>query len=112
MKNATLASLLLVSLAGFDAQAESPFAERCREVTSQQVCKSILEANPGDEGQIAARKQAQYKERQFWQKANKVADLWTAFVLEFNEKGTFNVKKAREVSKAFHELEKTEGWPK
>ena len=104
MKNATLASLLLISLAGFGAQAQSPLAELCRG-------KSILAPNP-DDAQIAERRQAQYKERQFWQKANKVADLWTAFVREFNEKGTFNVKKAREVSKAFHELEKTEGWPK
>jgi len=112
MKNATLASLLLVSIAGCGAQAQSPLAELCREGTSQQICNSILEPNPDGDGRIAARRQAQYKERQFWAKANKVADLWTAFVREFNEKGTFNVKKAREVSKAFHELEKTEGWPK
>jgi len=111
MKHTTLASLLLVSIAGFSAQAQSPLTELCHEGNSQQICNSILAPNPGDE-QTAARRQAQYKERQFWAKANKVANLWTAFVREFNEKGTFNVKKAREVSKAFHELEKSEGWPK
>jgi hypothetical protein len=111
MKHATFALLLLVSIAGFGAQAQSGLAELCHEGTSQQICNSILVPNQDNE-QIAARRQAQYKERQFWQKANKVADLWTAFVREYNQKGTFNVKKAREVSKAFHDLEKTEGWPK
>jgi hypothetical protein len=37
---------------------------------------------------------------------------WTALVCEYNKKGTFNVKKAKEVSKAFHDLEKSGGWPK
>jgi hypothetical protein len=45
-------------------------------------------------------------------KTEKFIDAWTALAREYNDKGTFNVKKAKQVSKAFHDLEKSEGWPK
>jgi hypothetical protein len=44
-------------------------------------------------------------------KTEKFIDSWTALAHEYNEKRTFNVKKAKQVSKAFYDLEKSEGWP-
>ena len=61
---------------------------------------------------ILPREKAEPKEKQFRSKTQAFVDLWTAFAREYSEKGTFNVKLARELSKAFHALEKTEGWPK
>ena len=45
-------------------------------------------------------------------KTEKFIASWSGLAREYNEKGTFNVKKAKQVSKAFHDLEKSEGWPK
>jgi hypothetical protein len=56
--------------------------------------------------------QAQLHERQFVNRANHVAALWTQFTKDYNEKHAFNAKVAREISKAFHDLEKDENWPK
>ncbi len=62
--------------------------------------------------QSEQRSSPQEKEQQFWLKTEKFIEAWTALTTEYNEKGTFNVKKAKQASKAFHNLEKTEGWPK
>jgi len=43
---------------------------------------------------------------------NRFVALWSALVSEYNEKQAFNIKLAGEVAKAFHELEKSEGWLK
>jgi hypothetical protein len=61
---------------------------------------------------IIQREDAQYKEKQFRLKTQVFVDLWTALAREYKEKGAFNMKLAQEVSKAFHALEKSEGWPK
>jgi len=62
--------------------------------------------------EMATRMEAQGKEREFLQKADKFVQAWRVLTREYNQKGGFNVKKAKEVSKAFHDLEKSEGWPK
>jgi hypothetical protein len=62
--------------------------------------------------EMANRMEAQGKEREFLLKAQKFIQKWHVLVREYNQKGGFNMKKAKEVSKAFHDLEKSEGWPK
>ena len=62
--------------------------------------------------QSEQRSSPQEKQQQFRLKTEKFIDAWTALVTEYNEKGSFNMKKAKQVSKAFHNLEKCEGWPK
>ena len=62
--------------------------------------------------EIAKRVEAQGKEREFLLKADKFVQAWSVLTREYKEKGGFNVKEAKEVSKAFHDLEKSEGWPK
>jgi len=48
---------------------------------------------------------------EFYSKARQFVELWQTFASELNDKKTFNAKLAKEVSKAFHELEKSDGWP-
>ncbi len=69
-------------------------------------------ARAGIDQELALRRQAQYLERQFFARMNRFVALWGALVNEYNEKRAFNIKLAREVGKAFHELENGEGWPK
>ncbi len=62
--------------------------------------------------ELALRRQASSLERQFISRMNRFVALWSALVSEYNEKQAFNIKLAGEVAKAFHELEKSEGWLK
>jgi hypothetical protein len=48
---------------------------------------------------------------EFYSKAKHFVDLWRAFAAELNEKKVFDAKLAKKVSKAFHDLEKSDGWP-
>ena len=62
--------------------------------------------------EIALRRHAQYLEAQFIAKVNRFAALWSDLVREYNEKKVFNIKIAAEVTKAFHEIEISDGWLK
>ena len=53
-----------------------------------------------------------YREKQFLDRMNRVASIWTRMSDEYNRKHAFNMKLAREVSEAFRALETGEGWPK
>lgn len=48
---------------------------------------------------------------EFYSKARHFVDLWQALAAELNDRRTFNVKLAKQVSKAFHDMEKSDGWP-
>jgi hypothetical protein len=48
---------------------------------------------------------------EFYAKARQFVDLWETFAAELNSKKTFNAKLAKEISKAFHDMEKSDGWP-
>jgi hypothetical protein len=48
---------------------------------------------------------------EFYSKARHFVELWRALAVELNDKKTFNAKLAKQVSKAFHDLEKSNGWP-
>jgi hypothetical protein len=61
--------------------------------------------------QAAARREAEAKLREFYAKAQRFVALWKKFTDGMNDQKTFNVKLAKEVSKAFHDLEKSDGWP-
>jgi hypothetical protein len=58
------------------------------------------------------RLEIEYRERRFVERANRVAKLWTQFALDYNQRRAVDVKTARSLTKAFHELERGEGWPK
>ena len=76
--------------------------------------KQILEGwafDPNVDKQILARKQAEAQIREFYTKAHRFVELWRSFAEDLNSQKTFNAKLAKEVSKAFHDLEKSDGWP-
>jgi hypothetical protein len=67
----------------------------------------------GLQAQQAAQRQAEeaYQKRLFYGKAKHFVDLWTKLTVELNQHNTFDAKLARKVSQAFHDLEKSNGWP-
>lgn len=83
---------------------------------ANQVLQQLFERNPdvvqADERQTAAGQaaEARYQRVLFYGKAKHFVDLWGKLTREL-ERNTVDVKLARQVSDAFHDLEKTEGWP-
>jgi len=63
------------------------------------------------EAQALTAQQA-YREKQFLERVNRVALVWAKMAKDYNEKHALNVKLVHEVSQAFHELERGEGWIK
>jgi hypothetical protein len=113
MKHTPITLFLLVFIAASGATAQMPNANHCQ--PSGRAYQRLLltpDIPTKAEQQLAEHKAAQQKEQQFWMKTEKFVESWTALAREYNDKGTFNVKKAKQVSKAFHDLEKSEGWPK
>ena len=73
--------------------------------------RAVLDANE-ERAQHTAEKQAEaYARLVFSQKANKFVALWEDFAARVNEHQTVDVKLAKKLSKAFHELETSDGWP-
>ena len=99
-------------LFGF-AQAQSPHPSRPLEPESyhRELMLLDLERESVIAAEIARRRAAESRERAFVEKANRFALLWTQFATEYNQHKALNVKTARELSKAFRDLER-EGWPK
>jgi hypothetical protein len=113
VKHTTIIFVLLVFMAASGATAQMPNANHCPQPgRAYQRLLPTADIPTKAEQQLAEHKAAQQKEQQFWMKTEKFISSWTALAREYNDKGTFNVKRAKEVSKAFHDLEKSEGWPK
>jgi hypothetical protein len=113
MKHMVITLFLLVVIAASGAKAQMPNANHCPPAgRAYQRLLPTADTPTEAERQLAEYKAAQQKEHAFWMKTEKFIDSWTALAHEYNDKGTFNVKRAKEVSKAFHDLEKSEGWPK
>ena len=55
--------------------------------------------------------QAFLQEKQFVERLNRFASVWTKLAGEYNEKHAINVRLAHELSKAFRSVETGEGWP-
>jgi hypothetical protein len=64
------------------------------------------------ERELEERQRSEMLERQLHEKMNRIVQVWNGLVGEYNTKRAFNVRKARELSRAFRELERTECWPK
>ena len=61
--------------------------------------------------QATAARNEELARYQFLTKANQFVALWEAFAEHLNGTQTFDAKLARKLSKAFHELETSDGWP-
>ena len=113
MKHTIIILSLLVLIAASAATAQAPNPNQCPQAgRAYRWLMFMADRQTEVEQQLAQHKAAQQMEQQFRMKAEKFIALWTALAREYNDKGTFNVKKAKQVSKAFHDLEKSEGWPK
>lgn len=64
------------------------------------------------EAEVAKPHDAEYRERHLIDKMNKIAGAWDQFVSLYNDRRVFDMKAAKELSKAFHELETSGYWPK
>jgi hypothetical protein len=73
--------------------------------------QSVRDNNDETLRRAAAARQEQIARVQFMAKANHFVKLWGDFVYRLNEKQTFDAKLAKKISKAFHELEMSDGWP-
>lgn len=76
------------------------------------VTRQLEEQGGAPETEAAERRQEQEQEHQFIDKANTFVRIWTAFAKEYNDKKTFNVKTAKKLTRAFHELETSNTWPR
>ncbi len=97
--------------------AQSPFApERGTRAVESMEREFVLEDLKNGRAQaelaIEEKARAQMLENQFVRKMNRIAELWRGIVEEYNAKRAFNIRTARELSKAFRELEHSEVWPK
>lgn len=112
--------LLVLSLSLMDsARSQDPHTDRlfnpaaAADNLSREFAMQQLESGSAEAAFAAAeRREASFRERQFIEKVHHFVNKWEQFVNEYNTKRAFNVKFAREMSKAFHELENSDSWPK
>jgi hypothetical protein len=109
-KCAQLAALLCLALllppiaAGQTAQS-APSAERL------QLQQYLLQKDNRDLAAERRREQAEWIQSDFVRKANSFALLWAEFAAQSNANHLIDIKHAKKLSKAFHELETARGWP-
>jgi hypothetical protein len=106
MRHVITSFVLVISIFQGMAAAQTPYVNRypsVEELLQRLWLSGEVQDQTEAQIQIAKRREAEYKERQFLLKAKGLVQSWSTFAREYNEKGTFNLKTAREVSKAFHE---------
>jgi DNA phosphorothioation-dependent restriction protein DptG len=62
------------------------------------------------EEELAQRREAQIREWQFWSLLQRFVNCWKEMAEEYSTHGSVNPKKFKAVSKAFHDLERSDGW--
>jgi hypothetical protein len=73
--------------------------------------RAARENNAAVTRQATAAGEARIARAQFCAKANHFVELWMDFTNHLNDKQIFDAKLAKKPSKAFHELETSDGWP-
>ena len=73
--------------------------------------EQLENSNTALDKQAAAKRAEAYARQDFYEKAERFVELWEKMAEELNTKRTVNYKLAKKVSKAFHELETSDGWP-
>ncbi len=111
-----LAVTLLISSQILPAQPQigprqtSPLNDESQRRIEQQAFEEWA-TQPEARRQAAARRQTEEKLREFYAKAQRFVSLWKKLTQDMSRENTFNVKLAKQVSKAFHDLEQSDGWP-
>ena len=94
-----LIAAALALAAGSQRSSRSPF--------------EIPEIWPGTgSSELADRRLIAQDARRFEVKMQDLVRAWNSFATEYVDRGTFNIKKAREVGKAWRSLESESPWPK
>lgn len=116
MRNSCLC-LLLISFAGV-AVAQSKASLGTVDIAAQtnvgfrQLYFDSLVNNTDDAEKARAEKaELEFQRRVFYEKSKHFVDLWKKMTAQMNQQNTADVKLARKVAQAFHDLEKCEGWP-
>jgi hypothetical protein len=73
--------------------------------------QELRDQQAAQQAALAPRQNEQQAEREFLGSMHQFVLLWNLFANEYNDRGTFNLKLAKEVSKAFRKLENTTAWP-
>jgi len=111
MKNFATSLVILGSILQQPAAAQDPWSRSARSGSADLAQRDLLltqsQQGPSENEQ---RQRARLLESQFLEKVKRFAEAWNGFVNEYKNKRAFDVKKAKDVSKAFHDLEKSEGW--
>jgi hypothetical protein len=89
------------------ARSDVQFGGALRELYYQSLSEGGLQAQQ----EAAQRAEVAYQRRLFYAKAKHFVDLWTKLTKQMNQHDTMDIKLARKVSQAFHDLEKSNGWP-
>jgi hypothetical protein len=110
--NQTVSAAILSICLMTAASAQNVFPDRTLDSVVRDFIFSVGNQSAQADAEVAKRRDALYRERQFIDKVNRFVDSWTTFAAEYNQKHAFNVKAAEEISKAFHDLEVSEGWPR
>ena len=91
------------------ASAQDPYLDA---VKRDFILRQLEDQRVQSDLAIEKRKCEEWRQREFVKKINRFVELWARFAQEYNEKRAFNVRIAREISKAFHELESSGEWPR
>ena len=105
-----ISSQILLAQAQIGPRQTSPLNDEAQRRIEQQAFEDWA-TQPQAARQAAARRQTEEKLREFYDKAQRFVSLWKKLTKDMNDQKIFNVKLAKQVSKAFHDLEKSEGWP-
>ena len=100
------------ALRNAQAQQSCSFSPSCNLFVRELILHDLESTRDQVRLEETARANARAGERDFIVKAEEFVRRWTAFANEYNDRRTFNVKAARDLSKAFHEMERSEGWPR
>ena len=73
--------------------------------------RSVQDGDPEAARQAAASSEEHIARTQFLIEANRFVALWGDFASHLNDQQTFDARLAKKLSKAFRELERSDGWP-
>ncbi len=102
-------SFLLTTLTALSFAQQPNLKDHAADRVPYELYLEALRQEP-QQAALAEQREAKRQEIIFVRQANRFAELWTKFTQEFNERGTVNIKAARQAVKAFHRLEKNEAW--
>jgi hypothetical protein len=88
---------------------EDPISAASREM--EFFTRSVRQGREQEASQTVATRAQEAARLEFQDKADKFVTLWGDFATRLNHQQVFDAKLAKKLSKAFHDLETSSGWP-